>query len=219
MAQAHPSLPRELFQYRQKGAFEMATQAVTRLGVQPNQPTNVITLKGWRFTGLALLRIAFGVVWAIDAWFKWQPDFIQNFTDYFTSALEGQPAVVQWWIHLWHDTVQVNPTAIAYFVALAETAIAIGLLFGLLSNLAYLGGGLMALVIWSTAEGFGGPYVAGTVDIGAAIIYVLVFFALFLTSAGLPWGVDSWLTPRLGRLGFLASGPLRTAETLSVANK
>ncbi len=196
----------------------MATQAATRSGVQPIQRTNAMTSLGWRYTGLGLLRIAFGIVWAVDAWFKWQPDFVQNFADYFTSALEGQPAAVQWWIHLWHDTVQVNPTAFAYFVALAETAIAIGLLFGLLSNLAYLGGGLMALVIWSTAEGFGGPYVPGTVDIGAAIIYVLVFVALFLTYAGLPLGVDSWLTPRLGRFGFLASGPLPTAK-ISTATK
>jgi uncharacterized membrane protein YphA (DoxX/SURF4 family) len=35
------------------------------------------------------------------------------------------------------------------------------------------------------AEGFGGPYTPGTTtDVGAAIIYSLVFFALFLVDAG-----------------------------------
>jgi thiosulfate dehydrogenase [quinone] large subunit len=66
----------------------------------------------------------------------------------------------------------------------------------------------MALVIWSTAEGFGGPYAAGSTDIGAAIIYVLVFVALFLTNAGLIMGLDRRLTPAIGSWGILASGPL-----------
>ncbi len=36
-------------------------------------------LAGWRLQGIGVLRIVFGLVWAIDAWFKWQPDFINNF--------------------------------------------------------------------------------------------------------------------------------------------
>jgi hypothetical protein len=67
-------------------------------------------------------------------------------------------------------------------------------------------GVLLAVVIWSTAEGMGGPYQAGSTDIGAAIIHVLVFAGLFLSSAGLYFGLDRGLTPLLGRLGFLASG-------------
>jgi len=160
--------------------------------------------------GLAILRVLFGLIWAVDAWFKWQPDFFQNFIEYFIGAVEGQPPIVQWWIHLWHDTIQVNPAAVAYLVAIGETAIAIGLIFGVFSNITYLAGILMSVVIWSTAEGFGGPYVPGSTYIGAAIIYALVFAGLFLTSAGLYWGVDRWLTPCLGRLGFLASGSLHS---------
>ncbi len=150
------------------------------------------------------------MIWAVDAWFKWQPDFVQNFTGYLTGALEGQPASVQWWIHLWHDTIQVNPVAFAYVVAVAESAIAIGLIFGVFSNITYLGGSLMSMVIWSTAEGFGGPYKPGSTDIGAAVIYVLVFAGLFLTSAGRYWSLDRWLTPRLGWLGFIASGAINS---------
>jgi len=45
-----------------------------------------LTLAPWRQTGIGLLRIAFGLVWAIDAWFKWQPAFINNFTNYLTGA-------------------------------------------------------------------------------------------------------------------------------------
>jgi len=44
-------------------------------------------------------------------------------------------------------------------------------------------------------------------DVGAAIIYVIVFAGLFLSQAGLAFGVDRWLTPKLGRWGWIASGP------------
>lgn len=45
--------------------------------------------------GIGLLRITFGVVWAIDAWFKWRPDFIDNFAGCLTGAQQDQPASVQ----------------------------------------------------------------------------------------------------------------------------
>jgi thiosulfate dehydrogenase (quinone) large subunit len=60
----------------------------------------------------------------------------------------------------------------------------------------------------STAEGFGGPYAPGSIDIGTAIIYAIAFAGLFLTSAGRSLGLDHYLTPRLGRFAFLASGSI-----------
>ncbi|MHB8487609.1 MAG: hypothetical protein ACYDC4_00230 [Candidatus Dormibacteria bacterium] len=161
----------------------------------------------WRLKGIGILRIIFGVVWGIDAWFKWQPDFINNFTSYLTGAQDGQPAFVKGWINFWINIVKVDPHVFAHGVAVAETLIAIGLLFGVLSNLTNIAGILLTVVIWTTAEGFGGPYVPGSADIGSAIIYSLVFVGLFLSSAGLYLGFDRWVTPRLGRFGFLASGP------------
>ena len=93
-------------------------------------------------------------------------------------------------------------------MAIGETAIAVGLIFGVLMNLTSVVGILLAVVIWTTAEGFGGRYQAGSADIGSAIIYALVFVGLILSQSGLYLGLDRRLTPALGRLGFLASGPL-----------
>lgn len=163
-------------------------------------------LARWRLNGIGILRILFGIVWGIDAWFKWQPDFVNNFKDYLTSAQQNQPWPVHHWIGFWVSTVGVDPTVFAYLVAVAETAIALALILGVFINLTSVVGVLLTIVIWSTAEGFGGPYRAGSTDIGAAIIYALVFAGLFLSSAGLYYGLDSRLTPRLGRLGVLASG-------------
>ena len=166
----------------------------------------VMELSSARWTSVGILRILFGVIWLIDAQFKWRPAFIEDFSSYLTGALSGQPAAVQAWIRFWVEIVNVNPTLFAIFVAVAETALAFALILGVFSNLAYLGGSLLALVIWSTAEGFGGPYTPGTTDIGAAIIYVFVFALLFLTRAGASLGLDARLSPRLGNMAFLASG-------------
>ncbi len=141
----------------------------------------------------SVLRIVFGCVWAVDAYFKWQPAFLNNFTSYLEEGAQGQPALVQAWVNLWIHTVSVDPHTFAIIVALSETAIAIGLLFGLLTKIAMSGGIAMALVIWSTAEGFGGPYMAGSTDIGAAIIYVLVFLALWAGKSWRHMSVDAWL--------------------------
>ncbi|VAW17379.1 hypothetical protein MNBD_ALPHA12-912 [hydrothermal vent metagenome] len=166
-----------------------------------------IAFEGWRANGIGTMRILFGVIWAIDAQFKWRPDFILNFVSYLSGKQDGQPFLVKAWIHLWLDLIKVNPTVFAYLAASAETALAIALLLGIFSNLSYIGGALFSLVIWSTAEGLGGPYVPGSTDIGTAIIYALVFALLFFSRAGLYHGVDKWLTPRLGKFSWIASGP------------
>ncbi len=155
---------------------------------------------------MGILRIVFGLVWAIDAWFKWQPDFINNFSSYLTGSLDGQPGWVQAWINFWINIVKVDPHVFAHIVAIGETALAIALILGVFSNFTYIVGVLLSVVIWTSAEGFGGPYVAGSTDIGAAIIYVLVFAGLFLAHAGLFYGLDRYLAPILGRFSFLASG-------------
>jgi uncharacterized membrane protein YphA (DoxX/SURF4 family) len=166
----------------------------------------------WRLTGIGVLRITFGIVWAIDAWFKWQPDFINNFSTYLSGAQDGQPWPVHHWIGFWVNVVNIDPHVFAHAVAVGETAIALALILGVFSNLSSVAGILLAIVIWSTAEGFGGPYKAGSTDIGAAIIYVLVFAGLFLSRAGVYLGLDERLTKALGRFGFLASGFVRRTE-------
>ncbi len=144
-----------------------------------------------------------------------QPGFVNNFRDYLHGAQQDQPWVVHHWIGFRINVVHVDPTLFAYLVAAGETAIAVALILGVFSNLTYLVGVLLAVVIWSTAEGFGGPYQAGSTDIGAAIIYVLVFVGLFLSAASLYLGPNRRLAPRLGRSGVLASGWFRGGRALS----
>ncbi|MCL6096604.1 MAG: DoxX family membrane protein [Patescibacteria group bacterium] len=136
----------------------------------------------------AALRVAFGIVWAIDAYFKWQPAFISAFSDSVTEAIAGQPGIIQTWINIWGNIVSINADYFAIITAITETAIAIGLIFGILTRFVIYLGITFSLLIWTTAEGFGGPYNGSSTDIGAAIIYVFVFIALLL---GRSWEVYS----------------------------
>jgi uncharacterized membrane protein YphA (DoxX/SURF4 family) len=157
---------------------------------------------------IAFTRIAFGLVWAIDAYFKWQPAFADNFVSYLQETYDGQPAIIQAWLNAWIKLVSINPHLFARIVALGETGIAIGLLLGLFSNLAYAGGALLSIVIWAVPEGFGGPYTPGATDVGTGIIYVFGFLGLFLLAAGQYYGLDKIVRAKLGRWKFLSSGPI-----------
>jgi nitrite reductase (NO-forming) len=118
-------------------------------------------LAAWRLKGFGGLRIVFGVVWGIDGWFKWQPDFVNSFSTYLTGAQDGQPWLVHHWIGFWINTVGIDPTFFAYATAVGETAIAVALIAGAFTNLTAIVGTLLSVVIWSTAEGFGWPVHSG----------------------------------------------------------
>jgi len=149
---------------------------------------------------IGMLRIAFGVVWAIDAAFKWQPAFVHGFTGYLSSAKNGQPQLVKNWIGAWVTIVKADPSLFARALAVTESGVALCLILGIFVNLASVAGSLLAVLIWSTAEGFGGPYTAGSTDIGAAIVYVLVFAGLYLAGSGRQLSLDARIGRARGRL-------------------
>ena len=167
----------------------------------------------WRERGVAIARIIFGLVYVVAATLKWQPQFQNTFVQQISAVSDAQPAPIQAWISFWTHIVSINPLLFARIEATTETAIAVFLIFGILSNLTYVVGILLSLGIWSTAEGFGGPYIPGqSTDIGTAFPYAILFAILLLLSAGRYYGVDQWLTSKLGRLGFLASGSFRRSR-------
>ena len=161
----------------------------------------------WQQWGISVLRIIFGFVLLVAATLKWQPQFQNTFVAQVSAAQAGQPALVQGWISFWAHLVSINPLLFARIEATTETALAVFVIFGILSNLTSIVGIFLSLGIWSIPEGFGGPYVPGhSTDIGTAFPYAILFAVLLFVSAGRYYGVDQWLTSRLGRLGFLASG-------------
>jgi uncharacterized membrane protein YphA (DoxX/SURF4 family) len=136
--------------------------------------------------GIALIRITFGAIWAVDAALKWQPAFRANFGRIVSGVGDGQPSFLGWWFRLWQLVVAGDRAPIfALLTATTETYLACALIAGFARRITYTVGFAYGLFVWSVAEGFGGPYVPGTsTDVGAAIIYSLVFLALLLVDAG-----------------------------------
>jgi nitrite reductase (NO-forming) len=138
-----------------------------------------------RLMGLALLRIAFGVIWAVDASLKWQPAFQANFQKILSGVAQGQPGFLSWWFGMWQFVVSGRAPVFGILTASTETYLALALIAGFARKFTYSLGILYGLFVWSVAEGFGGPYTPGTTtDVGAAIIYSLLFLALLLVDAG-----------------------------------
>ena len=127
-------------------------------------------------------RIAFGLLWLFDAVLKWIPPFLLHFSSQITSVIPGQPHWIAAWLSFVAELVHaIGPIPVAVVVALAETAIAIGLLSGRWMRLVIPVGMLYSVAVWTTAEAFGGPYsTAGTGVRGNVLGNVLIYLIPFL---------------------------------------
>ena len=132
------------------------------------------------------LRVAFGAIWGLDAYLKWQPAFLNNFLAQATAAGNGQPSWLAPWFTFWRHIVGTAPHLMGYLVAATETTLAVALVVGVLPRLVLAAGFAYSLAIWSIPEGFGGIGVPGATDPGAGIIYALVFAALLLLYSRTP---------------------------------
>jgi len=129
------------------------------------------------------LRISFGIIWLIDAALKWLPGFRTGYMDTIMGQAQGQPGWLKPWFDFWINLQHPRAVFFAYLVAVVETLIALALIAGFARKITYVSAAAFSLLIWATAEGFGGPYTSGAADIGTAIIYAIVFMGLLALSA------------------------------------
>ncbi len=146
------------------------------------------------------LRIAFGLIWAIDAAFKWMPGFQSGYMSMLMSEAQGQPSWLRPWFDFWINLQHPRADLFIYLSATIETLIAAALLLGFARKLTYIFSAAFSVMIWATAERFGGPYASGSTDIGTAIIYAVVFMSLLaLVAYAGParYSADYWLEQRI----------------------
>jgi nitrite reductase (NO-forming) len=128
------------------------------------------------------LRISFGIIWLIDATLKWLPGFRADYMGTIMGQAQGQPGWLKPWFDFWINLQHPTITFFWALVAASETLIALALIAGFARKTTYIAAIVFSLLIWSTAEGFGGPYTSGASDIGTAIIYAVVFAGLLALS-------------------------------------
>jgi len=170
----------------------------------------------------ATLRILFGVAWTANAALKWFPAFGAGFLGMLTDVSQGQPAFLRPWFNFVTTVASDGrATVLAAGSAALETYLAIALMTGFARKYTYVVGAGYTALIWATAEGFGGPYVPGvSTDVGAAIVYTLLFLVFLVHDAGVGssrLSVDSFLERRrpawrrVAELGSLRSGVNRVS--------
>ncbi len=162
-------------------------------------PTNRQDQTLWISAAVSAVRAAFGLVWTINAFLTWRPEFANHYVGYLQNAALGQPQWLLPWFNLWINLVTPAAGVFIWLTRIIETLIAIGLLFGLARKWTFIIGGLFSLLIWSTAEGFGGPYATGVSNLGPALVYVLLFAALLIFERVLgrtPYSVDYYIERR-----------------------
>jgi nitrite reductase (NO-forming) len=169
-------------------------------------------------------RVAFGTIWLIDAVLKWLPGFRSTYVSATTGVTQGQPGWLRWWFDFWVKLQTPRPTFFAYLVAVLETLVALAIIFGFARKLTYISSAILGVVIWAVAEGFGGPYMSGSSDIGTAIIYAVVSMGLLTLCyyvGSSRYSVDYYLEKRIAwwwKLAEFGRPPQGTpAPTASIA--
>jgi hypothetical protein len=76
---------------------------------------------------IAVVRIAFGAIWAFDAWLKWQPAFIRDYTSVLAEGSKDQAGFLRPWFDFWLRAAAQYRELFAYGTAVIETLIAIAL--------------------------------------------------------------------------------------------
>ncbi len=153
----------------------------------------------WPALATAALRVAFGIIWVVNAAFTWMPQFSALYVGYLHNAAKGQPDWSSFWFDGWIALVTPNATLFIWLTRIAVTALAIGLLLGFARRTLYVVGALFSLLVWSTAEGFGGPYAVGASNTGTGLAYVLIFVALLAInyrSGSSPYSIDYYIERR-----------------------
>jgi nitrite reductase (NO-forming) len=181
---------------------------IDRRATEPSEPSARRPLR--RLHGAAIARIGFGLVWAIDASFKWLPGFVHGQTldhDLGGAAKKANAPIIHQWIQLWHAAATAHPAAFAVGTAIAETLIALALILGAFSNLVFIGSAVFSFGIWSAPEGFHLPWWTrpGITDLGPSVAYIFASLGLFFAAAGATWSLDTKLGPLLGRFAWLSS--------------
>ena len=134
----------------------------------------------------SLLRVLLGIVWLVDGTLKFYSGYAGSFLSQLQGNQSANPAWLSGWFQFWINVTTPAPTAVVYTVGFFELAVGAALVLGFMRKVAYSGGIVLGLMIWTIGEGFGGIFqtiTPLTTDIGTGIIYSFALFGLILINA------------------------------------
>ncbi len=152
-------------------------------------------------------RILFGLIWIVDGAMKFVLMVPSDVTGLVPGAGQGQPDWLAPWFNFWSGVLSANPSLFLCGIGALELAVGLFLVIGFMRKTVHVGGIAFSLMIWAVDEGFGGPYGPGSTDIGAVVMYAVIFVALMVVDSFAVPGRDSvnlWIERRLPSWRHLA---------------
>jgi len=142
--------------------------------------------------GVAIARILTGIIFVAEGWGKIAGEFVRG--GFAESVRETAAEAWPFWESFLRSVVLPNAGAFGWFFAIAELALGIALVLGLLTRVAAVGGMLLMVILL-----LGQTYVERGgwekwVTAGLTSKFALLLLGLlFLADAGRAWGLDARL--------------------------
>lgn len=150
------------------------------------------------------VEVLFGLIFVFDAYAKIGPGnaFINNFSALVARLAVTAPSWSQPWYHLWIGLAVAHPAACVYTIIILEFALGFALILGFMRKIAYLGGVVYSMFLWTVPEGFGFSYLGGPTqtNIGVGIVYAIAFLLLVALDAAHRdnyYTLDLWIENRM----------------------
>ena len=143
--------------------------------------------------GVAVVRILTGVVFIAEGWAKTAGAFVRGgFAESVRETASGK--AWPFWSSFLHQVVAPNAGAFAWFFALAELALGLALLVGVLTRAAAAGGIVLMLILLLGQTNVAGSSWDKWVTAGLTAKFALLLLSLLLLAdAGRVWGLDGRL--------------------------
>ncbi len=127
---------------------------------------------------VACLRVLVGAILAIDASLQFLPGAPPQLAYLLVVGAGQEHPSLSWWFSYWAGVIAQDPGFWWYGTGVLMAFLAACLILGVARRLAYVVGFLFSVMLWAVPNGFGGPYAAPNTDIGAGLLYAVLFLVL-----------------------------------------
>lgn len=153
----------------------------------------------WPTIAFSALRVALGIIWAVIAVETWRPTFAAHLQHYNEVVFQSLSSWLLPWFGTWVVAITPYPTLFLVLARICTTLIALALLLGFARKTTYIAGALLSIPLWTLMEGYTSSQAFGTINLGAAVTYILVFISLLLierANGTPPYSLDYYINHR-----------------------
>lgn len=160
------------------------------------KPSQEVSGKSWSTLVFSALRVAIGLLWAVLAAQTWTHSFVMHLHHYGEAAFQNLSGGLVPWFGTWVSLIAPAPDLFGGLARFFVTLIAVFLIIGFARKTTYIVGAIIALPLWTLMQGYSSAHTLGSINLGAALTYILIFISLILVErreGTTPYSVDYYL--------------------------